>query len=356
MELQPTTFYDLNKFSNSFYLVQMTLHKYFADNVLRGEADRVIYASEKYCFRQRLNLLSKAGSTSITELDLPFMSYYRKGNWVLDDRPAVQNATAAMFGFPEEAIGFQNLRWLDGKAQFSCVLLYSTDADAQLGYELLMWIKHPHPRQIVMNGLEYKGYNISVPLIMSIDDISFAPQTTEDNWLKSNRIIPISFGVTARSAVFSQIKQTAANTLFPDEEVPVLTKKVLLDFTSYRFKNAYYDAEHIALEVEGILDPDTTLALSVSVRETTQISVTIDWTYDLESYDLFDENVTISVNGLEKSAKLNDKTYTITGLSEESVYNITIWTRNNDTHKIVKAYTTATTTTNQAVILKGLKG
>jgi hypothetical protein len=357
MEIRPSTFYDLTKFSNSFYLSQIAFQTLFSNNVFRGEADRVIYASPEFSFRQRLNLLAQAGQSPATELDLPFMSYFRQGNWEIDDRPAVQNATAGLIGFPEERIGHQRMRWLNVKTNFICTIFYSTDADAQLGYELLMWLKHPQPQQFnITEALEYKGYKISVPFIMTIESISFAPNTTEKNWLEHNRIIPISFNVSVRTVMMSQIKQTPHSTLFPDENPPVLTKTVVLDFLSYRYKNSFYDASHIDFEVSCTLDPDISLALIVTSSSSTQETITVNWNYDADFYADFEPNVIVNINGvLDYIAALNAKTITITDLSPESTYNVTIWATSL-TKKVVKACTTVTTTTTEALNIKGIKG
>lgn len=356
MELTPSTFYDLTKFSNSFYLSQIFFQQLMANTVLRGEASRIIYASETYAFRQRLNLLAKSGASSASELNLPFMSYYRQGNWVIDDRPAVQNATAGMMGFPEETIGWQKMRWLNVKTMLTCTLFYSTDVDAQLGYELLMWLKHPRPQQQYVEGLEYKGYTISIPVILTIEDISFAPNTTEREWLEKNRIIPITFTVSIRTAILSQIPQVPQDTLFPVDNPPVLTEKVILDFLSFKFKNAYYDAAHIDFEVSGTLDPELSLGLTASVSSSTETSFVLEWDYDSDFYSSFNPMIDISVNGVRNLiTDLSTKILVVDDLSPESVYNVTLWATSL-TGKVAKAFVTTTTTTQRAVGLIGIKG
>jgi hypothetical protein len=334
----------------------MALQTLFANNVLRGDASRVIYASEQFAFRQRLNLLAKAGSPSIAELQLPFMSYYRQGNWTIDNRVAVQNATAGLSGFPEAAVGFQKMRWLNVQTIFTCTLFYSTDADAQLGYELLMWLKHPKPQQFYVPGLEYKGYSISIPVIFTIENINFAPSTTEKDWLAKNRIIPVQFTLNLRTAMLSQTRQTPQDTLFPPEEAPVLTKTVILDFLAFKFKNSFYDASHIDFEVSGTLDPETSLGLVTSVTSSTQTSIVLTWDYDADFAPSFNPNLTITLNGVTQySALLSAKSLIINDLSPESVYNITVWAQSL-TGKIAKATTSTSTSTQQAVGIKGIKG
>jgi len=105
MELQESFYYDHSKFPNVLYLINMAFEKFFSRELFRNNASRVFYSSEDYAFRRRLNLLAESGEPSIKAYDFPFMCYYRESNWQIDkDRPGVQNATAALIGFPEEEL------------------------------------------------------------------------------------------------------------------------------------------------------------------------------------------------------------------------------------------------------------
>jgi hypothetical protein len=356
MDITPVSYYDQTKFSNSFYPIQLAIHTMFANYVFRGNADRIIYASEGFSFRQRLNQLSKLKNGSIKELQLPFMSYYRQGNWEIDDRPSVQNATSALSGFPEENIGWQNVQWLNVKTHFTAMAYFPTDVDAQLGYERLMWIKHPVRQQFRVDGVMYKGFELSIPVQMEIESLSYQPAVAETDWLTKNRIVPISFSISIRSVILSQLRQGAEDTLFPEEIVPVLTEKVKLDFLSYYFKNSYYDQTHIDFEVAGTLDPDISLSLVATIGTTTETDMVVEWDYDDTFYEDFEPDIILSVNGiLEYTVPLSDKTYTLTDLSPESLYNITLWAKSLSS-KITKATASGTTTTTAPVTLKGIKG
>jgi hypothetical protein len=356
MELIPSTYYDKTKFSNTFYLAQIALEGYFARNVLRANYDRVIYASEGYAFRQRLNLLSKSSNQSIQELQLPFMCYYRRGNWEIDDRPAIQNSTAALYGFADDNMGGQRIRWLNTKTTFDCVIFYSNDADAQLGYESLLWVKHPTKQQFNFSGLEYLSTFIDIPIIMEVESMDFAPAYTEKEWLTKNRIFPIKFSVSVRSVALSQQPQSPESDIFWNDPAPVLTKKVQLDFLAYKYVNSFYDASHIDLEVEGTLNPELALNPSALVTNTTNTTLTITWAYDVLEEPHFHPLMEIVVNGFKSiEVAMTARTYTFTDLEPQSLLNITLWFYALN-GKIAKTTTSGSTSSDQPVAIKGIKG
>lgn len=326
MDIVPNSYYDLSLHSNSLTLIRMALETYFANNVFRSDLSRVIFASEEYSFRQRLNLLSKNGNPSIQELNLPFMRYYWQGNWQIDDRAAIMNATAGLIGFPDESIGFQNLRFLQGQIYFDCTAYFSRSDDAQLAYETLLWIQNPAPQQFNFGSLTYKGYAIEIPILFEIEDIVWMPTYNESEWLQKAHIVPISFKIHLRSAVMSQLPQTPESSTFWNDASPVITKHVLLDFLSYKFKNAYFDQSNYNLEVSGIFNADVDLNGNVEINNITDTSFTVDWTFNNEVLPLYTDTIILNVNGVTNyTLPITQLSYVLSGLSPQSMFNITLW-------------------------------
>jgi hypothetical protein len=329
---------------------------YFANNVFRSDLTRVVYASPEYAFRQRLNLLAKAGQPSVKELQLPFMSYFRRGNWEIDTRAAVQNATAALAGFPEIAASYQKLRFLQVKTVFECVAFFNSDLDAQAGYEALLWIQQPSPKQFRYPGMEYLGGQFDIPIHLQIDNLVFNPDTTEKDWLVKNRVIPIKFDLLIKSVSMAQRPQTPQSSVFFEQENAVITKKVILDFLAYKYKNSFYDEQHIDFEVDGIFNSDPDLNGSLIVANTTNTSVTVNWSYNPLADPLYETDVKLVLNGYETFiVPRNQLTYTFTGLGKESLCNITIWFTSL-AGQITKYTASATTGTDSHIGLKGMVG
>lgn len=356
MLIQEPRFFDVSKFSNTHYLVMMELKKYFANNLFRGNQTRVIYASEQYAFRQRLNLLSKNNVNSVEALDMPFMSYFRSNNWELDQRPGNPNAMAAMVGNPDDGISGQHLRYLPMVSTFDCTCYYANDIDAQLAYETLLFIQYPSEKQYSVDGMEYKGSRLEIPIGLNVSDIQFNPNYTEDNWLRENRIIPIKFRTKIRSVVFSQQPQGPESTEFQEDTLPVLTKKVLLDFLSYHGTDDRYSEENIELVVEGILNPTYAINGTIAVTGVTTSSLTVEWTYDELVADKYQDTVVVYLtNGLQVIVPIEQKAYTFTNLENNSTYTANIVFTSLD-NKISKYAVTSTTSAEGIIKLKGMRG
>lgn len=358
MDIPVQTYYNQDKFSNTFYLILIAIETYFSKNLFREDLTRVFYASEKYAFRQRLNLLAKSGVDSVNELQLPFMSYFREGNWKIDTRAAVQNATAALAGFPEALISYQLLRFLQVMTTFTCVCFANSDVDAQLMHETLLWIQQPAPKQFRFPSMDYLGASFDIPVTFAIENIVFNPDTTEKDWLVKNRVIPIKFDLIVKSVAFAQQPQTAGSTLFEDQQPPVITKTVLLDYLAIKNQSSFTDQQHIDFEVTGTFYNDPSLNGTLTVTGTTETTITVAWTENFDSIPFYQPNVTLILNnyaGSEVSVPLSQGTYTFTDLQPQSTYQIGIWFFSLK-DQITKYTASATTGTNVLVGLKGMTG
>jgi len=356
MTLQPTSFYDQSKFPNSLYLIMMELEKYLANQIFRGDLTRVIYASEEYAFRQRLNLLSKNGNASIKELDLPFMSYYLTKNWDIDKRMGFPSPTAAIIGITEESLAGMPVKWMNVTMNFSFVAMFPTMASAQLAYETLLWINKPTPKQGIIEGLEYRGVELSFPIYLNIVNLDFNPSSLERQWLNSNKVYPVRFVMEVNSVMFSQRPQDANGNTFQDGAVPYITNKVILDFLSYKGSNMFWNPNNPMLEVDRIFSADPSLNGTFTLGTVTSTSVVLNWNWNSLASPLLQSTVDITLNGFSTVSRPKaDKTYTWTNLTAGSLCNFTITFLYLDS-TIVKYSLTVDTTPGATIGLKGMVG
>ncbi len=357
MELQPRNFYKTEYLSNTLYLVQIALEKEFSKDIMRSDPSRVIYADKSIVFRERVRRLRESGYTNPDSLNLPFVSYYNPGNWVPDDRQGFLSAKGASWGFAEESIGFQKIRFLHTKVTFECYAFFSNYLDAQLAYETLLWLDKPAPLQYAMSSVDYKGYSLDIPINLSIENLVFAPETTQKDFFSNRKIFPIRFEVTIRSVSFSQKPQPEGSSIFDDESSPVLTKRVLLDFMTYKFSDAHIDKVNIALEVQRDLTPPSTINPTVSIGLITNTTIQVIWTFPGGfDFTTIEDDITISLNGyLSVNVAHTLGSYTFENLSPESLYNVVVWVYGKN-GSLGKGITSATTTTSDPLFLKGIRG
>jgi hypothetical protein len=173
MEFSAQRYYDHSKFANSYYLLMMAIETLLGQELFKSDGTRIFYASPEWMFRQRLNLLNKNGNPDYSSLDLPFAAYYRKSNWVIDTRPGVTNATAALLGMDagSQSGGYVNVKFLQVETSFDFVAIYSRDDDAQLAYEVLTWLDKPAANFFTVPGLVYKGRKVDIPLQVNVEGL-----------------------------------------------------------------------------------------------------------------------------------------------------------------------------------------
>jgi hypothetical protein len=356
MEFIESRYYDHSKFSNTFYLTQMALQMYFANDMFRSDASRVIYASPQYAFRQRLNLNAQSGSPSIDALKLPFMSYFRKDNYELDPKVGALSAVGSSYGYRDIAIGQQLLRFIPVETNFDCWAFFYSDQDAQLAYETLLFIKYPTLKQFPFGSITYKNTNLAIPISLNVDDLEFNPGLSERDWLKSKRIIPIHFNTNIKSVSLSQQPQSPESDVFQDEIAPVITKKVILDFLSYKYGDDLFSQQNIVLEVDSTIPDDPDLEGTFNVSGVSNSTISVAWSFNPLSRSLYTDNVTIACNnGVSVDVPMDQLTYTLTGLTSGSLYNIFIYFISLS-GSVTKYTVSQLTSTDSIQTIKGIKG
>ena len=357
MQFSPVNFYQTDYLTNTLYLIQMVLEKYLSQSLFRNDPSRVIFADTSVVFRERLRRLKEQGFTDLDGLNLPFMSYFYQGNWVLDDRPGFINAKAILEGFSSDDAGQQLLKFMHTKVTFNCVCYYNTFLDAQLGYETLLWLDKPAAQQFAVGSVTYKGYQFDIPLNMSIENLSFNPDVKEKEYFSSRKIIPIKFDIVMRSISFSQMPQPEGSLIFSSDSAPVITKQVMLDFLAYKGSNKNIDTSHVVLEVMNSLVPSTDITPVLTVGTVTESTITVNWYVDPNAIASTESSALLTINTTnDVSVERSLGTYTFTNLSPQSTYSIVLWVYGTD-GRVQKASVDATTLASiSPLILKGIRG
>jgi hypothetical protein len=275
------------------------------------------------------------------------------------------------------------------QAPFDLMFYFDRESDAQVAYETLLWIKHPNQKLLTLEGIEYKGRSISIPLALELLDISYSPNFGDIDFLKQQKMIPIVARLQVHSVIFDQYAQGATSSLFSPWpggsglQPVVLAEKVVLDFLTYHGSNDFVDRTGILLEVASTVAPDPALNGSLTFNEnqidpetgepvldpetgqpisaTQDTAITVTWDYNravgVDIPALYETNVRITCsNGTSFDAPLISRTYTITELEADSVYTISIFfisKKGEVTKYSVSGHTTYATTPPN---LKGMIG
>lgn len=202
IKISNSSFYykdDLKKWFNapSAYALDIALEQHFCD-LLKFPLDRIIYASNDFCFRER-------EKKNDGQLNLPFMNYYRTG-YSETDRFWWNNYanSYALMNINNEGyynkLGLQ-LRLVPIKAEYEATVFFNQRKDCEFAYHELALDESNET--IIKYEIETsaKGEN-DEPYILGLEgivtyDLEFNPTYNETDWLQQNNIwsIQMNFDV-----------------------------------------------------------------------------------------------------------------------------------------------------------------
>lgn len=340
MLLAGNTFYDLEKFTPTYYVAMMELERYFAREVLKNEGTRIFYGATNFAFRRRLDLLAKDQTLNISDFQFPFACYTRTTNFELDPRLGINSAIA--YGGTNVGMDVQlpndivipNCRFIQVVNPYTMTFFFNTDADMQIAHEILLWVKHLAPKQWTTNSLEYADARVDIPIVLEILSIN-TDQTNynEAEWLESQKIFPIEVQFVIKTHIFDQVAQGATSTLFKTAEQSVgpalyIAKEVLFDFLTYKGEDQFLDEENIELSVSATFNPDPEATITVTTDNITENSARLNWNILLQNADpgyVETAHIILSTdpeNVIDVDATLGQ--YNLTDLSPATDYSVKI--------------------------------
>jgi hypothetical protein len=204
-EFEQHQFFDAGNWQNVFYSAQIILEYYLADVLMKSDMSRVQWSSDAYAFRRRFELAdSENGGNYETlgpsSLKLPFVNYwYENGKfWEPDDRPFSVNSQQMLKG--DWDVGMPaRLYAIAVKTPIIGTVYYSTDVDARLAYERLLWERQPKGPIQLSTTVKWKGVELGIPVFITFESVNFNPKFNETDWLKTQRMYPMQFVLTLRT-------------------------------------------------------------------------------------------------------------------------------------------------------------
>lgn len=227
----PTSFYygnQMKKWASTpiAYSVDIALENYMGET-LEFPLDRIIYASNEYCFRERTR-------TNNGELNLPFMNYYRIGYDYTDK--LWFNDYSNRFGLHDAENKFTSL--LGGRMkvypvtiEYESTVFFAQNKDCEYAMNKLMYASSNET--IITPRLETNNGDIIKNAGVLGLDIEYNPMYQENDWLIQNRIWTIGLGITLRTFMIGEF-DTVGDNQFTSLQV---CKSVVLDFFSAKKLN-----------------------------------------------------------------------------------------------------------------------
>lgn len=191
------SYFDNSNFLNVYFSTIIALFNYFTENIFPNDPSRIIYASNDYAFRRRLELNSRdnVSEFQIQSLNMPFM------NFAIDASGIDQNTDRTWKSFPLELHGVMD--WTIGKKirmspvriSFESTFFSDKDVDIQYIISKLFWDNALET--IIKPEIEIDGQSFYNMGLLSAYEAQYRPQYNENDWLERNKIrtIPMNFAV-----------------------------------------------------------------------------------------------------------------------------------------------------------------
>jgi hypothetical protein len=332
-EFQTTTFYDLTTSNLSYYSSMITFEKYIAANVFRGDVSRMLFTTTNFAFRARFEQMDRRiAYDGASTLNFPFASYWYDGYWSDDTRAGALQAGQMVKGI---TIGGITVRNRPVTGTFNTTFYFDSDKESRQAYDLLVWSFKPRS-VILKTTVKYKGVDIVIPVVMSLDSISFNTEYTEKDWLTQNRILPFNAKFTIQSYVVGPYIQTTitdgiTSTLSESPDI-YIAEHIKLYFEAYRnMPSSDISADQLIQTVDAYFNPAYDISISsLTTSNLVWNGVQINYVVTIPESAASDSlsSITIKMKGkadiIIQNPALTGNTI-ITGLQEISTYSAYIY-------------------------------
>ena len=369
MEVQASNYFIHYSYVPGYYYLYKGLEKWLSTRMFREDTSRVFCASNDYAFRRRFELTDTSENfkdLDVSSLRFPFCNYWPQNTgWQHDTRIAANSAALIYTGIYE---GNTKIRAAAGSINIPITLYYDRENDSRLAYEKLYF--YTYNEHYYETDAIFAGQTLKLPMVITLDNLQFNPQFNESNWLRQNRIFPITVNINLRSYILYPPKQPRydlsvnsagllvdkdGNLVNPSGEY--LTGVGEEDGLYYGYYDdgteTYWLTEEVILnlqsmegltmdqvKVNGTIEESDILLNQLSIENVTSDSFLIKW--EIENIDEV-EKMEIRCKGSDY-VEVNPETgaYEITGLEPESLYNIyiNIYSKNGSIKRIGRSITT----------------
>ena len=314
-EIEQNTYYDHSVFTNTYYASQIIIEYFVSNCLMKGDLSKIVYSTEDIAFRKRFELVAQENGAdiekaNISALQLPFISYSFDGPTEPDDRALSVQPMQMIRGTWQKGLP-AFLKALAVKQTYNFTAYFNRDDDARLAYNMLLWEKNPTGPLRFTTEVKWKNTLIQLPVFCTIDSIQFNPTYKEGDWLKQQRIIPITFKITTRTYEFHTKSQTPkiytapyklngiSSTIDDNDNQVYLTERVILNFASDK-QFGLTDDNPIRTEPDDMtIEEQTTL-----IRKVNPIALEIVNSYFQETKDIYVNSCT----AVQSSISFNDFT------------------------------------------------
>lgn len=236
------SYYKDMDFINVYYSTIICMFNYFTENLFPDDPSRIIYASNDFAFRRRLQLNSRdnVSEFQIQSLNMPFMNFSIEASGMSSktDRDWKSNQLEVS-GVMDWTIK-KKIRMTPIKLSFEATFFSDKEIDIQYIISKLFW--DDALETVLKPELEIDGQKFSNIGVMAGYNLQYRPRYNEKEWLDKNKIrtIPMNF------AVDTFLLQT-------DQDKFWIPKEVLFSFATSQNLNTHEWTDYDLL-LRGVID------------------------------------------------------------------------------------------------------
>jgi hypothetical protein len=317
------------------YALRERLDNFQAKLFFKGDTSRVIWSDIVYAYRRRMEQLGEIGKGDPKDaLQLPFVSYYRKGGWEVDDRPAASQLSSAINKFrwgKNWDTGIES-QVIHAQRAFEGAAIFSSERDAEIAYTLIQWWKNRlyHDEYFLIGG----NTKIAFPLSLELKSYELDSGKDLDKWSASQNIALVKYSFLVRTPLIK---------VDPNQPPVYLTKEVYWYFHNREFREGIEETENFPLEQSELFTlietgeetlPETVAGLAdIVVTIPSPTEVLFSWEYignklpdSLEFIVHLGKEVRTEVLTYESGTTIENapKEYLLTNLPSASLFDVQV--------------------------------
>jgi hypothetical protein len=217
-------------FSNSVYCLDIAMENKLANWVFHNDLNRIIYASNDFCFRRRLEMQGQE-EEGAEFLNFPFINYYLVNTSFETERMLKKNSAQVqgmlnLGGYAEET--GVDFRVIPLRLEYESTIWFSQDKDLQYAQTKLF---DKSSNEIILYGdlVAPNKKAFKLPAFVKFD-FQFKPEYKENEWMETNNIVSMSMDFSMDTMLIFGYKN---NDLAQDIIQTVsLTEEVIMNFIS----------------------------------------------------------------------------------------------------------------------------
>jgi hypothetical protein len=240
----PTFYYDKAGKQSTQAALDLVLMKYFAHLLFKDDITKLVYASNEFCFRERLRRLAMdfPNRQLGNSLEFPFMNMWQQQEPVKIDR-GWRSPFHVLNGSFIDELG-TNLQIAPAGYSYQATAFFKHEADVDYAYDALSWAaQYPlnlsvdltwTPTGAMPGNPDAESVIFPINAVVAFD-LQYNPKYTDNDWLAQERILSIGLDFTIQTFRMRLVDPTAGNFWIPTSVVFDFANQLGLDPTKQTF-------------------------------------------------------------------------------------------------------------------------